>query len=365
MLNKRGYEYKFSAPLVAVAIGVLMLVYLYFLPVNDKCNLIPGLGVCSGETAEKIITMNPGHLIPQEVSKRYSIPNVELFRLESVDIATIFNQAEISRGWFFSDERTADFSVPGGAQEAKLFIFIGSGKGSLNVIVNGNTIARVSGDGVKQIPIPLKILKENNELKLASTVPFMPWSTTSYSISKVVLRESYTKTTNKFSYNVELKQDVHEIEKALIDFNSQCFSDESLTVTLNGNKIVDDRICNGFKRDIKSYLRMNNTLVFMTDGNYFINDAYVDVTTKDRIWPTYYFDVPAGNLKSGKQTMLTLDFNGTGNKELSIYINGDSISAATNKLEWKTTIGKFLVEGQNSIMFVPKTEVTISSAEVQ
>ena len=110
---------------------------------------------------------------------------------------------------------------------------------------------------------------------------------------------------------------------------------------------------------------MNNTIDLMTDGNYFIRDAYIDVSVKENVWPTYYFDVPSSRLNSNKLIMLLLNFNGNGNKALSVYINGVSISAETNKLTWQTAINKFLVEGQNSIMFIPKTEVTINSAEVQ
>ena len=362
-MNKRGYG--FSAPVVAVAIGILILVYLYFLPVNDKCNLIPGLAMCGPGEAEKIVSMSPGLLIPQEVSKRYSIPNIELFRIDDIDIATLLEGVEVKRGWFLSDAREAWFSAPSGAKEAKLFIFVDDAKGSLNVIVNGMTIARVRGNGVKEVVLPLGILKENNQIKLSSSIPFMPWSFNSHSISKVILKESYTKTTNQASYNIELKQDIHDIQKGTLDFNSECFSDDNMTITINGNRIINDKICNGFSKDIEKYLKMNNTIVFMTDGNYLINDAYIDVTTKDQIWPTYYFDMPLARLQGKMPIMLNLHFNETGNKELSVYINGISISAQTTKLDWKTTINRFLFEGQNSMMFVPKTEVTIGEAEVR
>lgn len=362
-MNRRG-EYKFSAPIVAVIIGLLILVYLYFLPANDKCNLIPGLSMCAGSPAGEVVGMSPGLLTPQDISKRYSIPDAELFRIDSLDIATLFNQINIKRGWFFSEPQETSFTVLGKEEEANLFIFVGSAQGSLDVIVNGMTLSRVSGDGIKQVSIPLGILKSENDLKIVPSIPLMPWSSNSYSISKVVLRETYTKTTNKISSNITIRQDVNEIKQGILDFNSACLSDDNLSVVLNGNKIIDDKICNGFHKDVKQYLRENNTLDFMTDGNYMIENAYLDVTTKDNIWPTYYFDISSSKLESKQPVMLTLNFNGTEDKALSIYINGISISAETTRTDWKTTINKFLVEGQNSIMFVPKTEVTINSVEV-
>lgn len=361
-MDKRGLG--FSAPLIVIIIGALMLAYLYFLPVNDKCNLIPGLAVCGEGPAPSIISVSPGPLSPENVSQRYSIPNVELFRLDNLDISTLFSDIEVKRGWFFAQPVDVDFSAPVGARDTELFFILNHASG-VNVVVNGNNIARISGDGVQQVRIPPTILQEDNHLRLTADTPLMPWSKNSASISKVILRVSYTKTMNKYSYNVSIQQDVNSLQQGILDFNSDCFSDDNLTVTLNGNQLINGKVCKGFRLDVKKYLKANNTIDFMTDGNYLIRDAYIDASMNEKVWPTYYFDMPASRLENKKPVMLTLDFNETGNKALSVYINGVSISAQTSKLTWQTTINKFLNAGQNSIMFVPETEVTVTSAEVQ
>jgi len=362
-MDKRGYAV--SAPIVAVGIGILILTYLYFLPLNDKCNLIPGLPSCEQSSAETLFSANPGILVPQEVSKRYSIPSTELFRINDLELATIFNEIKVERGWFYSNAGDAEFSLNEGAKEAKLFIVIGDAKGSLNVVVNGRTVSRISGEGVREVNIPIGITEKTNSLKLVPTVPFMPWSSNRYGIAKVTLKERYTKTTNKATYNIEIKQDPNDVVRGMLNFNSECLSTDNLIVTLNDNELIDDIVCSGMKRDIKEYLKKNNTMTFMTEGNYIINSAYLDITIKDNVWPTYYFDISSSRLKSNVPIMLNLYFNETGSKELSVYLNGISISAQTSKMDWKTTINKFLVEGQNSIMFVPRTDVTISKAEVK
>ena len=79
----------------------------------------------------------------------------------------------------------------------------------------------------------------------------------------------------------------------------------------------------------------------------------------------YYFDISKARLDNDAPIMLNLYFNETGSKELSVYLNGISISAQTTKMDWKTTINKFLFEGQNSIMLVPRTEMRISKVEVK
>jgi len=362
-MDKRGYVV--AAPIVAVGIGILILTYLYFLPLNDKCNLIPGLPSCEQSSTETLFSESPGKLIPQAVSQRYSIPNTELFRISDIDIATIFNEINVQRGWFSSHAADSEFKLHEGARAAKLFIVIGDAKGSLNVVINGRTVSRVSGEGVREVNVPIGIIKATNTLKLVPTIPFMPWSSNEYSISKVTLKESYTKTTNKATYNVEIKQDPNDVVRGILNFDSECLSNDNLVVTMNGNEIIDDVVCKGLNLDVRKYLKTNNTFIFMSEGNYVINHAYLDINTRDNVWPTYYFDVSSSRLKSTAPIMLSLYFNKTGSKELSVYINGLSMAAQTTKMDWKTTINKFLIEGQNSIMFVPRTEVTVAKAEVK
>lgn len=352
-------------PFMVIGIGVLIAVYIYFLPLSDKCLLIPDLPQCEKGFEEKAVSVSPGFLEPKETSKRYNFPAAELFRIDNIDIATVFNEEVVERGWFFSDAKESEFTAHEGGKEIRLFIFVNSGKGSLNVIVNGRTVSTVRGEGVKEVAVPLGMLKNKNTLKLAASVPLMPWNKNSYSIGKVVIREAYTKTHNRVFYSFELKQDPHEVTEALLNFDTECFSDDNLTVMLNGETVAEGKICFGFKKDVKKYLKTDNTFTFSSDGNYIVKNIYVDVSMKGAIWPTYYFEMPGARLQSKAPIMLKLYFNETGKKDLSVYINGEPISAETNKLEWKTTINKFLVEGQNSMMFIPKTEVILDKAEVE
>ncbi len=63
MNNKRGYN--LPVPLLVGAIGVLILAYLHFLPLNDKCSLIPGLEECL-VSYETLLSISPGLLEHKE-----------------------------------------------------------------------------------------------------------------------------------------------------------------------------------------------------------------------------------------------------------------------------------------------------------
>ena len=61
---------------------------------------------------------------------------------------------------------------------------------------------------------------------------------------------------------------------------------------------------------------------------------------------------------------MKLQFNQTGEKKLTIYLNGEALSVETRKLEFETTVNKYLEEGQNSIIFIPETELTLDKDEL-
>ena len=73
--------------------------------------------------------------------------------------------------------------------------------------------------------------------------------------------------------------------------------------------------------------------------------------------------MPAGRLKSSMN--LELDFENTGLKQLTVYLNDKPLSIETRKNEWKSTVNKYLVEGQNSLIIIPATEMTLTQISLK
>jgi len=352
-----------AVPILILGIAIVMLIYGFLLPIEEKCKLMPGLPECKVEVKEKVLSAIPGLLEPQELSARYYIKPVQLFRKDSLDIATLFEEAEVSNGWFFSAPKRTIFRIQEGGKKVDLFIFVSESKGKLKVKVNGRKIGVIKGEGLHNLSLPLGILEKDNTLELKAGIPLLPWSSERSRITKVLLREEYVITQNRVTETIELKQDIGEVRDAILRFETDCFSDESLVVSINEKKVIEGKICVGFEKDVKEFLNKSNDITFSSEGNYFIDNIRLDLRMKEKEWPTYYFSISEEQLESS--VMLNLKFNETGMKKLTVYANGEAFSIETAKLEWKTTLNRYLKEGTNELMFIPETKIALESIEIE
>ena len=195
-----------------------------------------------------------------------------MFSIESLNIQDIFEEIVVEKGWFYENAEESYFSIKEGKKEVKLFIYVEDAKGSLNVVVNGKTISRVKGEGLKEVNVPLAVLKEKNKFKLVPTIPFFIGWKNHYTISKVILKERYSKTFNRAVFKIKIEQDPNDVERALLSFDSNCYSNNNLTVKFNDEELINSKICYGFEKDIKNLLEKENEIVFESDGNYLLKN---------------------------------------------------------------------------------------------
>jgi len=239
---------------------------------------------------------------------------------------------------------------------------VNSARGGLKVKVNGKRVDKVRGEGVHSVIIPLGLLEEENVVELKSTTPLLPLWANKHEIGKVVLREEYMITQNRVSRDLEIKQDLESVQKAVFKFDTDCFSDDDLVVFVNEEELFRGKLCEGFEKDVIENLKEQNKITFASDGNYFIEDIKVDIGVKQESWPVYYFDVPEKKLEG--LVNLRMHFNETGEKRLTVYLNGEALSIETRQMQVETAVTRYLLEGQNSIIFIPETELTLDKVEL-
>lgn len=352
-----------AIPLLVVGLLVISALYGFFLPLSDKCLILQDLPECTGEEKTILFAESPGLLEPTAIAARYSLSDVKLFKRDSLEIATVFDEILTQKSWFSSASAKTDFMVQKGGVDVKLFIVINDARGGLKVKINGRKVSKLKGEGVHQVSIPLGLLKDKNVVELKSTTPFLPLWVNKHRIGKVSLREEYKITNNRDSRVVEIDQNLDLVNRAILRFNTNCFSDANLSVAVNGEEIFDGRLCNGFEKNIIDLLEEKNDIVFTSEGNYVLEDLSVDIGVKQNSWLTYYFDVPENKLD--KLVNLKLWFDKSGKKALTLYLNGDALSVDTVKLEFETTITKYLREGQNSLILIPETELFLKNIEIR
>ncbi len=369
------YGRKAQAAAVGVLIiGVLIVGYLFLLPRENKCELMPDLPECTGTnaSANALLSEQPGFLQPIEESTEYNIGSIDLFTRETTEIPfTISTDPLVEKSWFNSKKISKEFDVPGTAKKVLLFVGIESSEGLavLGVIVNGKTVGRVTGAGVHIIEIPSKVIKRTNTLEIVSSTPIIPGITNRFRLNYLSLKETYTTTQPKIERNFIIEQNVKDIISAMLSFTADCYSEDMLKIQVNNDSIVNERICTYYNNDITSALARSNVLAFESDGNYFIHDLKLKVKFKQKDYVTYYFAVNKENFEKiddGRTiAMLKLRFPETEAKELTIYVNGNPINIDTSNLEYKTAVGRLLLKGQNSIRIVPETKVSIGSVSIE
>jgi len=362
-----------TVPFLIVAIALFLILYLYLLPLPEKCKLLPELKECKSITEaevegrkEILVSESPGFLAPQERYAIYNIKPAEIFNQEEIEIATILENVRVSKEWFESDEKKGVFSIREKSKEVRLFIYVNEAQGKLKVTITPRASYIIGGKGIKEIVIPSSMLDELNIVRLSVSTPLTPFQTNYYEIEKVIVKEVYSLTEHVIEREIEMKQNLSELNGSNLFFRADCLTKERLTVSINDKIIKKETICGEALFGITDNIAEKNKLVFSSDGNYIIDTIKIDLKFEKKEYPIYYFNIE--EYKAVEEgtifAMLKLEFDSSEEKELSAYINKKALEIETNKLEYKTRINDYLVEGQNSIQLIPRKEVKIKSLKV-
>jgi len=136
---------KGAVPIIVMAIGILMLIYMYFLPVSEKCKLIPSLPECQINTSETSMSFVPGLLNRQDTAGVYLLKDVKLFNQNNVDAAIVLKNTKTERGWFYSSPEQETFSIQENGKDARLLVSVNRASGNLRIYINGKKVAVIRG----------------------------------------------------------------------------------------------------------------------------------------------------------------------------------------------------------------------------
>ncbi len=375
MTNRKG-----QAAIVAIALVIFLIVYLFILRTDERCKILPELPECNetnggNESIEKTLinTTEIGLLKEKQENTEYRIMSVDLFNREEVEFPFMLSlDPVIKKSWFSSEKMDQDFSLNDKVLSVKLFINVAEARGKVGVVINGKTVATFKGAGQHIISLPLAYLSDENTMSLRVSTPLFFWSTNYYRLNSVIIKETYKLTKTTDDRQIFIKEDLSELKKATFSFRADCLSQENLQVWLNNDILISDKLCTKFERDVTESLVQNTSvqwLKFSTTGNYFIHDILLELEFNYPEYKTYYFtldDEQYDTVGEGEMlAMLTLKFPDIDRKELNIYINGITVYVDTSKSTYETAVNSYLQQGQNSVKIVPETDVEISEFKLE
>jgi len=378
--KKAGNAQASILAILFILFAVFVVVYIYMLPVQEKCKVFPDLKECSeggaaggvnetlNEVTEPVTLLfeSPGYLKPEEKSAVYILNPVDIYNYEGLEIASILKKIELSSSWFLMGEEKGVFTKHERAKEIKLFIYVDKAEGKLKVNINPRLIYILEGSGLHQLSLPTSLLEKTNIVRFSVLTPTFPWKTSKYEIEKVLIKESYRLTDNAVSRGFNVTGDIRELKKAEVSFTADCLTKEALQIDLNNKPLERDTICSAFTVDATDAVSNINQLVFSSDGNYYVDPIKVSLEFNEKNYPTYYFDVDNYDevKKNTRLFMLNLNFESTEEKEFEVYINGEALEVQTNNLEYNTRINDYLKRGSNSITIIPRTSVKVKTIEL-
>ncbi|MBI5148424.1 hypothetical protein HZA33_01975 [Candidatus Pacearchaeota archaeon] len=362
---------------------LVILAYLFLLPYTEKCKIIPDLPECSnlpagsgtvaGVTGAQVtfLSEKPGLLVPVKDSAEYDLGTINLFNKEETDIPIrISIDPIIEKSWFSKRIIEESFEIPGEAREATIFLTIGeaSGMSSIVVEINKKVVAKVGGEGTHIIKVPSSMLGRENILTLSASTPILPFITSKFKISSIIVKEKYGLIQDEVQRNFALPYELADLVSATFKFDADCYSEDALIVVLNNATIANEKICSSFSTDITGFLQKNNELRFLSEGTFFIHDVKIKIKAKESDYPTYFFVLSKENFQKIKEgrflVMLRLGFADRTNKKLNVLVNGNAIVINTDKLEFQTAVSRLLLQGQNSVKIIPEKVINVGSIDV-
>jgi hypothetical protein len=355
--------------ILILAIGIFIVSYLVVLPLDERCNLLPDLPECVSPAALiTLLNVSPSWLVPQEVAD-YSFQPIELFSYESLDFPISVLPQRVERSWWYGKSIEEKFTLHEKVKNAKVFVSVSKSSGFLDIFVNGKKIKTVDGNGQFFASIPKSILNKTNTLRVAASIPYVPWWVNNFEIDSLVVKEIYLITQDTITENIALEKNVEDVKSAVLSFSSECFTQDPLQIVFNG-KVIDDRIiCDDYAVNLTQYLAKDNNLTFYTKGNYLLEKIKFDIETRGKDYPSYYFNIDEDQVKSinnrTSNAALYLFFPNLEQKQADIYLNGAKLEMSTASSEYRTLVNQYVREGQNSIMIVPKKAFVLTSLILQ
>ena len=384
MLNKkRGQSAGSAATLVAAIVGLIIL-YILFLPPEDRAgllgeNITPGTVNGATESSRTLLLEKPGTIFkPTQDQFEHRISSFTLFSksedkvLKSLDSA----YAEAKSGNKIKKKSFALSVDPSKTSDAQMSFEVKDHRGRLIIMLNNAEI--FNGEANGQNVIKLDNLEQDNVFEImAEDVGFQFWTTNFYE-----LRDVKVTGTVKSIENLQAKQtfivggdEANNIEEASLIYFVDCKVSEvgTLKVSLNSAMLVSSVPDCGspvkIPLDPSLISRGTNTLSFASERGIFIVDQ-VSVNTKLNapIEPVYFFEVNSTQFSWLKNSTLRAQLNFKfvdDDKEKRAELNINNIKTfldAKKAANYTKDITPFLIEGNNFIRIVP--EKTLNIAEI-
>jgi len=380
-----------AAILVAIISGLLIL-YILFLPAENKRELLDG-SVDGGTIPETkkgvtvLLSQSVNDILePSTKVEDLLIPNVFLTETTNADILDKITPISVRNSWLDKKSKTVKFRIdePQKTSEVILSFIVTKKIGTLIISLNNEVIYEFEPQK-QNVVIELKesLLENDNTLDFSvSPIGYKFWSTNEYSLDDIkIVGNVLDRSRSQSKSIVEFTEsEFANIEKATLKWVPYCrnvLNLGPLEVFVNDNLLFSGvPVCED-RMQIPILTALNegqNEITFNSNGGrYSIEQIRITTELKEPKVLTSYFEVSPEHLKeignNEKEANLSITFvDDDKSKRADISLNGRLIRLDQSKPLFNeriaTTENNKLREGNNYIEIRPKTSLKIIDVKI-
>lgn len=386
-MNKKGSGLTNPNPqtmisLLIFIIGVSLVLYILFLPPQDRADLLEQNRTALGlpELKDKVTIIKlvePGRLsniAEDEIIK--DIPEFNLFTRTDATSLIDFDSIYIKKSLYEEQSRNITFNIDRFENTDNFVLSFNAPmhKGIMTIILNDNILT--SKEFTTESPSPLKLpkdyLKSVNSLVFKVSGPGVEfWKSNEYILENLKITADVTDKSNQENQQMVLitEQEYDNLLSYQLEFAIDCRTMDvaPLEVYLNKRKIYSSVPDCGSKVEVPAVdatrLRQGeNELIFRTEkGNYLLYNVQSTIKLKEPIFPTYYFTIAEDDFSEiGKGRMdvnVTLLFPNSIDQKIGVLLVNDYlVEIETYEQTYNRNVNGFVRKGNNAVEIRPKQE---------
>ena len=390
MIGKKARGEGASISVVLIVIALFMVLYIIFLPVEDRRNLLDlnqSDTTSSGSTTtEKIelLAESPGTISPtKEFGVKHTLPEVNLFIKTEPEVNKLAANLAIKKGLFVKSSPLLRFKAGEikDTNDVILSFYVQKASGELRIKLNGNIIysETINSPGSKVVDINKNLLSSENELEFSVSSGI--FSVNEYNLQDITFKQEFERINSKEERTLTLTEgEFKTISSAKLIYTQVCNGQLSHDTTafdihINEFRVSSQNIkCVTTNQEIEidtQYLRNGKNIITFTleEGDFSFSQIDVETKSSDTKFLTYQFSVPlsefkdieAGNKKVNIEFLMSQEKR---KKNANLVINNDEILLNTDSAEFSRDISDFIVQGTNFVRIIPSNTFLVNSIKV-
>lgn len=387
---RRGQTHRTSAPLVILLIGLVLILYVLFLPPEMREEILSGTPGGQqgggyppgynpgypGARGEIILQKFIGTVTPLGAgSVEHAIPTATVYTAINTEEIKFIDSMLVKRSAFTRQEGQLSFRADPSLGRNYLLTFnVDEAKGPLIVSLNGNIIFErfVTSRSPEPIRLPQEFIEAENTVTFTTISPgWAFWDANRYRLRNVLVSGDILDFSGATaSQHFTITPDEHEqVEKGVLELIPQCDPRQGgrLSVQLNGQMLYAGLPDCGVPMSVdipRDLLRPgDNSVTFISNrGSYLVERVRVVTQLEEQHHSTYYFNLPPDmfqqlNVFAGR-LILTLRFSeGNELKRGVVVVNGYKHAFETRNFFYQATIDpNVLIPNANALQILPQQE---------